>query len=66
MQQQGGDADHAHTDPDDGDGHLSALLCSEVSGIIDEEKLSIKMSHYFVLTSDGSFIFYTSFDKSCP
>ena len=53
MEQQGGDADHAHTDPDDGEGHLGALLCPEVSGIIsiiDEEKLCIKqLSHYILL-----------------
>ena len=26
MQDEGGDADDAHADPDDGDGHLGALL----------------------------------------
>ena len=26
MQDEGGDADDANTDPDDGDGHLGALL----------------------------------------
>ena len=41
VQQQRGDADHPHTDPDDGDGHLGALLCPEVSGIIYEKMFSI-------------------------
>ena len=57
VEQQGGDADHAHTDPDDGEGHLGALLCPEVRGIIYEEKLSIKLSHYFCL--DVRRAFYT-------
>ena len=29
VEQQGGDADHAHTDPDDGEGHLGAPLRPE-------------------------------------